>query len=129
MIQTKTTPSIQWNENLRVKVGNSVVYNGANWINVTGKNTIPAIGNPNWEAVSRTEITADFFINGNKFTLVKDSANNNPLNIGTLEINDYASGGVWDTTEFWNLAKYIGGDKDLKGSWLILSNIEEIPVI
>ena len=51
MIQTKTTSSsTTWSEDLRNRVGDSVVHSGSIWINKNGKNSEPGIGN-DWDEV------------------------------------------------------------------------------
>lgn len=51
MLKTKTTAkSQQWNLNLRPRVGDSAEYNNATWVNLTGKNSEPGVGD-DWELV------------------------------------------------------------------------------
>ena len=66
-------------------------------------------------------------INGNPFTLIKNPVNNNPEMASTLEKNDFAAVGAWNATEFWDKAIFLGGNKDDKLNWKVLSSTKEIP--
>lgn len=124
--------TVNWSPNLRIKVGQSVNYNGYVWSNLTGINGEPGV-TTDWIAISveiSSEVRPTIVINGNLFTLSKSPLNNDPTKKSDLEANDDILNGSWDETEFWQLARYLGGvDPNVKGNWNIIASIEEIPTI
>lgn len=84
-----------------------------------------------WIAISSdsTSSKATVVVNGNLFILNKHTLNNDPLNAGDLEVNDMITDAYWDNTTFWKTAMFLGGDKDLIGSWNIIDLIEDLVII
>jgi len=44
--------STNWKANLRLKVGDTVIFDDSYWVNVAGSNSEPYIGNPDWIYIS-----------------------------------------------------------------------------
>ena len=119
-----------WNSKSRYRVGESTNHNGFTWANLTGANGEPGI-TLDWIAISSDSVSskATVIVNGNLFTLNKHTLNNDPLNLSDLEVNDMITDAYWDDTTFWLMAMYLGGDKDVIGSWNQINPIEDLVVI
>lgn len=68
-------------------------------------------------------------VNGNLFHLSKNVNNNDPVKTGILETNDMITDGFWDSTTFWRMAVYLGGDINVKTNWNDIDSIEDIVLI
>ena len=116
-----------WAAYNRYRVNDVVFSGGETFQNKTGINSVPSSSSPDWVKIS-SKSTATITVNGNTFNLKKHPQNNVIVNQETLEVNDIASNGFWDNTEFWAAAIYLGGDKDVKSNWNPLLFVEEIPL-
>tara|TARA_R110000782_G_scaffold49392_1_gene107534 strand:- start:680 stop:1291 length:612 start_codon:yes stop_codon:yes gene_type:complete len=96
-----------------------VLYNGSKWIKTT-KSQISDILGLRAELDSLAVANLKISINGNSFKLLKYPGNV----LNSLEVNDFAIDGFYDTTEIWDKAKYLGGNKDLKASWTVIEYTE-----
>ena len=96
-----------------------VMYNGSKWIKTT-KSQISDILGLRAELDSLAVANLKISINGNSFKLLKYPGNT----LNSLEVDDFAIDGFYDTTEIWDKAKYLGGNKDLKASWTVIEYTE-----
>jgi len=68
-------------------------------------------------------------VNGNLFHLSKHPNNSDPLKSSILEINDMITDGFWDSTNYFRMAIYKGGDINIKTNWNDIDTIEGINLI
>jgi len=117
-----------WRLQDRYFVNEPTNHLGSTWQNLTGRNSEPGEGNPDWKNISSADGGGGrslIVVNGNIFTLAK-----NPNNSGEgLENNDLIVGGMWDATTYWGAAQYIGGDKDTLGAWNPLQIVKGIVLV
>ena len=74
--------------------------------------------------------TKDIQVFGNDFTLKKHPTNNDPLNSGILENNDFILSGFRDNTTFWSVAQCVDAtDKDNENSWTVFNSSEDLVLI
>ncbi len=72
--------------------------------------------------------TAVVIVNGHAFGLVKHASNNTIANSNVIELNDIIVNGWFTAQEFWQTAKYIGGNVNDRTSWQVLSRLTEIEI-
>lgn len=121
-IDSKTT---LWNLNRRFKPGQSVIYSGYYWTNLTGANSEPGVGTDWIQVGTIFSATPTLSINGIQFSLHKTPGNSDVDKKSTLEVNDMVIG-WWDANTFFPSAIYIGGDIDTKSSYNEVNSIEDI---
>lgn len=101
MLIVKTTKNKAWNANLRVRVGQSVIYAGSTWVNKTGFNSEPGVST-DWEEVSGG---ASYIVPFGELTVYKLSTNSDLENI---EAGDIATGQL-NTGIFLERGVYVSG--------------------
>jgi hypothetical protein len=92
-----------------------VRYNGSKWVKTT-KSQISDILNLRSELDALALLNLKVVVNGNSFNLVKFPGNA----LSTLQEDDFIVNGLWDSSEFWSRAQYLGTDKDIKANWYVL---------
>lgn len=92
-----------------------VRYNGSKWVKTT-KSQISDILNLRSELDALALLNLKVVVNGNSFNLVKFPGNT----LSTLQEDDFIVNGLWDSSEFWSRAQYLGTDKDIKTNWYVL---------
>ena len=71
-----------------------------------------------------TQYVVAVTVNSSQFVLNKKKTNNNPLNIGIIEVGDNINGGWWSSTKYIMEATYLGGDVNDLSSWNIINSYD-----
>ena len=103
----------------------SASHNGSLWVNITGGNSEPGIGN-DWFLVTESVIDNKVTVFGNEFELIKHPSNSTN---GVVEVNDIISNGWVDSTTYWPMAICLSvTDINNLSSWQKINSIEEITI-
>jgi hypothetical protein len=108
--------SVEWAQNLRVRVGQSVKLNGSTWSSLTGINSEPQDGSPNWQLINRNLNTV--LVNGNLMNLSKKPGNVSD----SIQAGDMISDGWWSSSKYIMQAIYLTGDINTLSSWDIIND-------
>lgn len=120
-----------YNPKSRYKINDSVIFNNNTYQNISGYNSQPTPISLDWILTNESilALNTKVLVNGNLFYLIKHPNNNTPGMESTLEDNDMIVSGWWDTTTFWTMAMYLGGNVNLIASWNPINPISELPLI